>query len=286
MKKTFFQGPIRKNVLTLWAKYYVDEILGRNAFVHSGTKISTILPTPIDKPLTILFPTAYYLDRGLAWQSTIAKAFSARGHKVIFMPLDLHFPRRNALYADDQDWGFITRFYNLYTNTLLRGFRFSVQPYSAFGSTNSFSQYRSEVQHCSYEDCLSYVHDNLPHGKLCQNSLIHHFRCSTTTRSNELTNAYRDYLAMSQTLAEIIRLAYDQIQPDLIFALNGSFVDSGLHLAIAKERSIPCVTFEAGFMLNSLMVGINEPIITFPMSKYLPADWENYELNATQNTQL
>jgi hypothetical protein len=107
MKKTFFQGPIRKNVLTLWAKYYVDEILGRNAFVHSGTKISTILPTPIDKPLTILFPTAYYLDRGLAWQSTIAKAFSARGHKVIFMPLDLHFPRRNALYADDQDWGFL-----------------------------------------------------------------------------------------------------------------------------------------------------------------------------------
>lgn len=286
MKKSFFQGPIRKNILTLWAKYYADEILGKNVFIHSGEKITTITPASNEKPLTILFPTAYYLDRGLAWQSTIAKAFSARGHKVIFMPLDLHFPSRNALYADDQDWGFITTFYNLYTNTLLRGFHFSIQPYSSYGSTSSFSQYRSEVQHCTFEDCLAYVGNNLPLGRLSQNSLIHHFRCSTTTRSNELTNAYRDYIAMSRTLSEIIRLAYDQIKPDLIFALNGSFVDSGLHLAIAKERSIPCVTFEAGFMLNSLMIGINEPIITFPMSKYLPAGWEEYKLTGSQNEQL
>lgn len=286
MKKTLAQGPLRKNLFTLWAKYFADELLGRNAFIHSGKSITQISHTPASPSLTILIPTAFFLDRGLAWQATIAKAFEVRGHKVIFMPLDLHFPRRNGLYGDDQDAGFISYFYNLYTSRFLGDFRFTVAPYSTYGTTRKFTHYKNNVASFTHEECESYISDSLPLGKLALNSVIHHFRCSTTTRSAEITDAYQDYLAMGHVLAETIRAAYSDIKPDLIFTLNGSFLDSGLHLAIAKEMGIRAVTFEAGFMLNALMLGFDEPIITFPMSKYLPNNWSSYKLNAEQSSKL
>jgi hypothetical protein len=279
-----------RNAVTLHIKFALDTIRGRNTFVFFGNTVNMAIPVllPPKESKKVLLPTAFYLDRGLAWQTTVAKALEVRGHHATFMPLDLRFARRNSLYFDDvQTCGFATRYYNLYTSSLLKSFRVSVQPYSAFGTTSGFTAYRRRLDGFGIQECRGFVDGGLPIGSMVLNSLIHHFRCSEESIDRpDVLDAYRDYIAIGLVLRDIINAAYDRIKPDVVFVLNGSFLDSQLHCALSRARSIRVVTFEAGFMLNSIVLGINEPAITFPMAKYLPEGYERYELTAEQNAEL
>lgn len=288
--KRLIKSPLGKNFLSLRVKYYLDTLRGKNDFVFYGRRIKQLPPpfAPTELPKKILFPTIFYLDRGLAWQVTVAKALEVRGHDVVFMPLDIRFPRCNALYFDDQDsLGFMTQFYNLYTNALLKSFHLPIKPYGSFGNAVRFAEYRRRVERLTLEECKSFTHDGLPLGKMSLNPLIHYFRCSTMSVGQpKIVEAYKDYLAIGMVLRDVIANAYDSLKPDIIFTLNGSFLDSQIQLALARERGIRVVTFEAGFMLNTIMLGVNEPITYFPMSKYLPPEYTRYILTATQNGQL
>lgn len=282
------RSPIGKNRLTLRLKFWLDTLRGRNEFVFHGRrlrKIPRLTVAPADRK-HVLIPTVFFLDRGLAWQTTIAKALEVRGHEVVFMPLDLHFPRRNALYFDEQDHGFITPFYNLYTQTLLRGFGAAIRPYGDFGSTATFEQNRARVADLDETACRAFRDRDLPLGQMAVNPLIHYFRCGPQRMDARMLDAYRDYLAIGMILSDLIERAFDELKPDIVLTLNGSFLDSQLHLAHGRKRNIRVVTFEAGFMLNTLMLGVNEPIISFPMSRYVPPEYAGYRLTAEQNRQL
>ncbi|MFH1171405.1 MAG: hypothetical protein V1778_02615 [bacterium] len=277
-----------KNRCTLYAKYIFDTLLGRNVFLRYGNSIGRIPHASLaaGEKKTILFPTEFFLDRGLAWQTTIAKALEVRGHEVVFMPLDISFPRRNALYFEEQDRGFIMNFYRLYTKTLLRGFSFRRRPYSEFGDSRGFEAHRIAVSQLSEQECRAFTDNGYPIGVMALNSVIHHFRCGPGAMRPDVLEAYKDYLAMGLVLRDVLNTAFDVIKPDIVFVLNGSFLNGALELFIARKRGIRVVTFEAGFMLNSLMLGENEPIVSFPMQKYLPREYASYQLVDAQNQEL
>lgn len=279
---------LAKNRFTLSLKFFVDVVLGRNAFLRHPSSVEHTAPSLLsgEQKKTVLFPTTFFLDRGLAWQTTIAKALEVRGHDVVFMPFDIAFPRRNALYFDEQDRGFIMAYYRLYTNALLRRFSFHRRPYSEFGDSKKFNEKRTVVAGLTEKQCRSFNENGCPLGTMALNSVIHYFRCGPGTMRPEVLEAYKDYLAMGLVLREVLNAAFDAIRPDVVFILNGSFLNSALELFIARERGIRVVTFEAGFMLNSLMVGVNEPIISFPMQKYLPGEYAGYQLTDSQNRDL
>lgn len=288
--RNIYNSVLAKNAVTLRLKFLFDDVRGRNRFIAHGRTVKKISNRPADatEKKKVLFPTIFYLDRGLAWQVTVAKALEVRGHDVVFMPLDVRFPRCNSLYFDDQDgFGFMTRFYNLYTNALLGGFGFSVKPYSSFGNARRFAEYRRLVERLTLDECRSFTHMGLPLGKMSLNPLIHYFRCGTLSIGRtKVVEAYKDYIAIGMVLRDVIANAYDSLKPDIVFTLNGSFLDSQIQLALAKEHGIRVVTFEAGFMLNTIMLGVNEPITDFPMSKYLPPEYAGYALTAEQNGRL
>lgn len=278
--------PLFRNRLTLWGKYLFDELRQRNAFLHFGQHLQSVQHLVADHPQTVWFPTTFFLDRGLAWQTTIARALEVRGHKVIFSHFDIVFPRRNGLYFDIQDRGFISSYYQLYTNTLLEGFGFTHQPFSRFGSSRKFQVYRATVASLSLAQCQSFTYRDFPLGSYVKNPLIHYFRCSPTTTGPKILAAWKDFLAMGMIMVDTFETAFDKLQPTLVVLLNGSFLDSRLQLEMARRRGLRVITFEAGFMLNSLMLGINEPIITFPMAKYLPTGYQKYQLTPAQQQQL
>ncbi len=288
--RRIYGSVLAKNVVTLRLKYLLDAVRGRNRFINHGRVLKKIPHRPTDPAAKkkVLFPTIFYLDRGLAWQVTVAKALEVRGYDPMFMPLDLRFPRRNALYFDDQDaFGFMTRFYNLYTNTLLSGFHFTVTPYSSYGNAERFNGYRARVGGLTLDECKTFTHEGLPLGKMALNPLIHYFRCSTMSVAQpKIVEAYKDYLAIGMVLRDVIAKAYDSLKPDVVFTLNGSFLDGQIQLALAKQRGIRVITFEAGFMLNTIMLGVDEPITDFPMSKYLPSGYAEYALTTEQDAWL
>lgn len=279
---------IFRNRFVLYTKYFFDKLRGRKAFLRWGTTLAKHeqkMPSP-SAGKTILFPTAFFLERGLAWQVTIAKALEIRGHRVHFMPMDIRFPRRNSLYFDETGEKFMHAYYSLYVRTLLKSFAFPVTPYSQFGNANEFDRIRAQLEKLGWDDCASFSHKGLPIGKMVINHLIHYFRSGPHQRTAPTLDAYKDFLAMALTLEQIISKALDELKPDVLFTLNGSFIDSGLFVALARKRGIRVITFEAGFMLNTIMLGINEPIIEFPMKKYLPQEYDTYTLTPDQNKQL
>lgn len=283
------QSLLLKNPLTLWGKFFFERLLANDRFLTHGRRLK-----PLPHPLApdpdcqrVLFPTAFFLDRGLAWQTTIAKALEIRGHEVTFMPMDLSFPRRNALYFDEYDgFGFMSRYYRLYTRALLDSFSFHQKPYSHFGTSRDFWERRAPLATMDRDGCQAFQYRGYPLGQIALNPLIHHFRCGTQNQAPAFLKGYRDYLAIGTILIDCIERAFDQLAPSLVFMLNGSFLDSHLQLLAAQRRGIRVVTFEAGFMLNSLMLGINEPIISFPMTRYLPPEYQHYQLTQAQEQEL
>ncbi len=277
-----------KNRPVLYSKFYIDKLFGRNKFTFHGTRIvkTEHVDLPPAEKKRILFPTVFYLDRGIAWQTVIAKALNVRGHESIFMPQDLHFPTMNALYYDVEDKSFVNSYYNLYTNSLLSGFSFDVRPYSRFGDGKKFFDYRKQVAAFNMQDCKRFMYKEMPIGKMAHNQLIHYFRCSADAESDKIIEAYKDLLAIGIILHDIIDKAYDIMQPDIVCTLNGSFLDSQIQLALGKKFGIRTITFEAGFMINSIMLGINEPIVSFPMASYLPQEFYSYKLTDAQNKRL
>jgi len=288
LKKKLLQSSIVRNTATLYVKFYIDNFFRKNSFLTFAKKITKIPHQKIEgsEKKIILFPTAFFLDRGLAWQTAIAKALEVRGHTVVFMPLDIRFPKRNGLYFDTHNGKFIVEYYKLYTKTLLKSFSFQIRWYSEFDVMNEYATHRVHLEKLSWEELRAYTYEDLPLGKIALNPLMHHFRCSAQRRNEEMTDAYRDYIAISIILCQTITRALDVLRPDIIYTLNGSFLDSALHIELAKRRGIRVITFEAGFMLNSLMLGVNESIISFPLSKYLPPEYQSYTLSPQQEAQL
>lgn len=285
--KRFVSSPLARNRFGLYAKYCIDRLLGNKKYLVAGRTIKkTSSRIHEEKPQTILFPTVFFLERGLTWQTTIAKALEIRGHKVIFMPLDISFPTRNSLYFDETGERFMSSYYNLYTRTLLKSFDFTIKPYSTFGSAKEFQNNRKLVEAYTWEECENFEYEGISIGRLVINQLIHYFRCGPHQHDAHVLVAYKDFLAIAMVLTKVIDKAYSALHPDTIFTLNGSFIDSSLQIALAKKHNMRVITFEAGFMLNALMLGINEPIIDFPMKKYLPSTYDSYTLTPDQNTQL
>ena len=280
------RGPIFRNYLSLWGKYFFDQFRGKNTFLNFGKNLRPVKRLVTDRPLTVWFPTTFFLDRGLAWQTTIARAMEIRGHRIVFSHFDITFPRRNGLYFDLQDRGFIMPYYRLYTNALLSGFRFNHKPFSHFGNGKKFQQYRSYLEKFSLTECKTFVYHQLQLGMYVQNPLIHYFRCSQTTSGPEILDAWKDFLAIGMVMVDTFERAFYEIKPSILFILNGSFLDSRSQPEIAKRLGIRVITFEAGFMWNTLMLGINEPIINFPMKKYLPIQYRTHRLTPSQDEQL
>jgi hypothetical protein len=282
------RSPLTRNRVGLEAKFLSDRLRGRDRFRTHGQRIQPLErpASAIPTPKNVLFPTQFYLDRALGWQCTIAKALEVRGHRVTFLPQNLVFPRRNTLYFDEPQGSFSPAYYNRNTQAVLESFRFSVHPYGEFGSTERFAAYRVKVANLDHAACRAFTDRGLPIGAMAENSVMHFFRCGPERWTERMLEAYRDYLAIGMVLRDALEQAFDALKPDVVFTLNGSFLDTRLHLALAHARGIRVVTFEAGFMLNSLMLGVDESIVDFPMTKYLPPDFSDYTLTPAQDSEL
>lgn len=281
-------SPVGKNRLTVEVKFLLDRLRGRNRFIFHGRRVrpATTVTAPSTKPQHIVMPTIFFLDRGVAWQSTIAQALEVRGHRVTFLPQNIRFPRRNTLYFDEHDGGFAVAFYSRYTRAMLSSFGFSVRPYGEFGSARDFRRFRQDVSGLDRAGCRALTYRSLPLGRMAENNVMHFFRCGPERWTGRMLEAYRDFLAQGMVLHDTLAAAFDALTPDIIFTLNGSFLDSQLQLALARARGIRVVTYEAGFMLNSVMLGVNEPIVDFPLAKYLPAGYASYWLSDAQTREL
>jgi len=288
MVHELINSPIVKNKLFLYAKFFYDRLFRPHNFIFQGKFITPVTNRVAlgDKKKKILCPTIYHLDRALGWHISMAKALEVRGHEITFMPLDIRFPRRNTLYYDVYDGEYTNSYFNLFNKTLFKSFRIPFVGYSKYGDAKSFNTRRLKVASLSYEACKTFVYKDAPIGDMAYNSVMHYYRRGRNAFSEEEVEGYRDFLVIGMILFDILDDALNELAPDIILTLNGSFLDSRIQLYLAKQKNIRVVSFETGFMLNSVVLNENEPTITYPMSEQFPDTYASYTLTPDQDKTL
>jgi hypothetical protein len=64
---------------------------------------------------------------------------------------------------------------------------------------------------------------------------------------------YRRFLRSARRIVQGLERALDRLQPEVLLLLNGLFLFEGLAWAIAERRGIPVVTYERGFIKETLL---------------------------------
>lgn len=76
---------------------------------------------------------------------------------------------------------------------------------------------------------------------------------------------YREFLGSARRLAKASRSLLDQVRPDVVVLCNGLFLFESVLWAVCRERGIPVVTYERGFIKETLILDVDEaaPLFSF-----------------------
>jgi hypothetical protein len=113
-----------------------------------------------------------------------------------------------------------------------------------------------------------FTYDNLPMGKLVQLS-VRRFLLGHSIESYKTGfQIYRDFLYGAILAYESAKRLVDETKPDIIFLLNGLFMEERMMLLVAQHRSLPFVTYERGFTNNTFVFARNKLANYFDLSEH------------------
>lgn len=81
---------------------------------------------------------------------------------------------------------------------------------------------------------------------------------------------WRDFLRSARRIARGVRAALDRLQPDVVVLLNGLFLFESIAWAVCRERGIDVVTYERGFIQETLIFRRNEVAAYFRLDHVWP----------------
>jgi hypothetical protein len=107
--------------------------------------------------------------------------------------------------------------------------------------------------------CESYVDQGLPLGRLVRISAAWFLSRGTLPDTPEVIETYRSFLISGTVVARGVRAILERTHPDRVFMLNGTFFAEQIMTAVARERGIPCSSYEKGFIHDSIVVTTGTP---------------------------
>jgi hypothetical protein len=100
--------------------------------------------------------------------------------------------------------------------------------------------------------------DGLPLGQLCEIPVAW-FLLRTDYHLDPIApRTWREYLRSARRIAAGVRAVIDNTQPDTVVLLNGLFLFEAIAWSICRERGIDVVTYERGFIKETMLFRRNE----------------------------
>jgi hypothetical protein len=96
---------------------------------------------------------------------------------------------------------------------------------------------------------------------------------------------FRSFLRSARAIVDRASAALDRIQPDQVVMLNGLFLFEAIVWELCKQRSIPVVTYERGFILDSFVFARDEPAGLTNLDLAWPS-WADRELTTHESREL
>ena len=98
-------------------------------------------------------------------------------------------------------------------------------------------------------------------------------------------STFRSFLRSARTIVDRAAAALDSIRPDQVVMLNGLFLFEAIVWELCRQRMIPVVTYERGFILDSFVFARGEPAGLTNLDRVWPS-WVERELTAAESREL
>jgi hypothetical protein len=210
---------------------------------------------PDNRP-RILFFTFRGWSTHVAWDATIAAALQLRGADVRFFTCGKRVPLCEVAthHASPPT---PCNFCAPYIHRTMAAWRFPVTRVRDLIAPAEIAQIRRQIAAIPFEKYGEFTFDGLPVGKLVTTS-VRWFLCSGTIGDDALSRqTYRDFLASGATMTRVGARLLDAVRPDKLYLLNGLFSAERIMLELARARGLPVVTYESGFMPDTLVLAHN-----------------------------
>ena len=208
-----------------------------------------------DRP-RILFFTFRGWSTHVAWDATIAAALRLRGADVRFFTCGKRVP----LCEITTHHASPPTPCNLcapYIHRALAAWRLSVTRVRDLITPGEIAQIQRQVAAIPFEKYSEFTLDGLPVGKWVTTS-VRWFLCSGTIGDDDLSRrTYRDFLASGAIMTRVGARLLDAVRPDKLYLLNGLFFAERIMLELSLARGLPVVTYESGFMPDTLVFAHN-----------------------------
>jgi hypothetical protein len=204
----------------------------------------------------ILFFTLRGWSTHVAWEATLAAALRLRGADVRFWTCGKRLPLCDiaSCHASPPT---PCDFCATYVNRALAAWRFPVRRLRDFITPAEVADLYRQVITTPYKEYSEFVAEGLPVGKLVTTSVCW-FLCSGTIGDDDLSRqSYRDFLTSGAVMARVGARLLDAMKPEKLFLLNGLFFAERIMMELARARGLPVVTYEGGFMPDTLVFAHN-----------------------------
>jgi hypothetical protein len=149
----------------------------------------------------------------------------------------------------------------------------TANPLSSFGFATGWP----ELDAMSLEELREVTYRELPLGRIVEIPTKWFLLADALSEDPLGAPTYRSFLRSSRAIVDRASGALDAIRPDQVVMLNGLFLFEALVWELCKQRSIPVVTYERGFILNSFVFARDAPAGLTELDHVWPS-WVNRDL--------
>jgi len=107
--------------------------------------------------------------------------------------------------------------------------------------------------------CESFDDGDFPVGRLVRISVAWFLARGSLPDTEKVIDTYRRFLVSGQVLHRAFARLLDRVRPDRVVLLNGTFFAESILFELCRRRSIPVVTYERGFSMDSLVISAGRP---------------------------
>lgn len=115
-----------------------------------------------------------------------------------------------------------------------------------------------ELDGIGLTDLRTIVEDGLELGRLVEIPVSWFLMRSDLENDPLAARTYREFLRSARRLAAASHSLLDRVQPDVVVACNGLFLFESVLWAVCRQRGIPVVTYERGFIKETLVVDVDD----------------------------
>lgn len=134
-----------------------------------------------------------------------------------------------------------------YVHKMVPLLNFPLACLSDFIEPGERTQAEREIAALPLEALADYTYQNVPVGALCNISVPRFLLRGDVDDSPFSRDVFRRFVTSGAIIVPALRRLFDQINPDLLWTMNGLFFSEKIAQWIAQERGISFVNYEAGF---------------------------------------